>query len=119
MAAWRQWRQLHQAGQLNALQDRFFQTRPVEELYDISKDPYETQNLAGDPKHRDRLLELRTSLSMETTQVLNMLTMLRDGLSKYEFKLVPEDVRTRGYFPDLCLVHLCSSAVPVKPDYLK
>ena len=32
---------------------------PKQELYDTKNDPYETQNLAGDPRYRDKLTELR------------------------------------------------------------
>ena len=38
-------------------------TRPEEELYDLSSDPFEIHNLAGDPKHRDRLRALRARLA--------------------------------------------------------
>ncbi len=39
-------RELHAAGQLTALQDRIFApTRPIEELYDLEADPWETHNL--------------------------------------------------------------------------
>src|SRR5690606_36855941 len=35
------------------------QNKPQEELYDTRADPYEINNLAGDPQYRDKLLELR------------------------------------------------------------
>ncbi|MHB8901381.1 MAG: sulfatase-like hydrolase/transferase [Thermoguttaceae bacterium] len=53
------WRRLHQEGRLNAVQDRYFQEKPVEELYDIAADPYETKNLAGDPRYADVLERMR------------------------------------------------------------
>jgi uncharacterized sulfatase len=37
-------------------------TKPEEELYDISVDPHETVNLAGDPRCEDALKRLRTAL---------------------------------------------------------
>jgi arylsulfatase A-like enzyme len=36
---------------LNADQDAFWKPKQTEELYDLQKDPYETQNLAYGPKH--------------------------------------------------------------------
>lgn len=36
-----------------------FVNRPLEELYDVAKDPAEANNLAGDPKHAAMLEELR------------------------------------------------------------
>lgn len=56
-------RRLHAEGKLTPLQDRLFNpTRPPEELYDVKKDPYETENLAGDPAHAETLRELRQTL---------------------------------------------------------
>ena len=53
-------RALHEAGELNALQDRpFAPTRPPEELYDLESDPHETQNLVGLPEHGRTLENLR------------------------------------------------------------
>jgi hypothetical protein len=251
MAAFREWRDLHEAGQLGELQDRFFNTRPPEELYDVVKDPYETVNLADDPAYADALIGLRGRLierlksmpdlgffperdiveeavtapvafgrknreriakiidtanlplssfveasdeiqealtsddpvqrywgvivcsvfqqeaaafadtakkmaaadadllvraraaqflalieeqapqpvlmdilsssesMMETTQVLNIITMLQDGAMGYTFQIDPEEIKSRGYFTDRCLVHLCGISAPPKPSYLK
>lgn len=43
------WETAHRAGTLNAVQDRFFQRKPFEELYDLSRDPHEIDNRADDP----------------------------------------------------------------------
>ncbi|MGD8536489.1 MAG: sulfatase [Candidatus Aminicenantes bacterium] len=56
-------RKLHAEGQLDAIQDRFWSDdRPGEELYDLQKDPHETENLADDPKYADELKRHRTIL---------------------------------------------------------
>ncbi|MGA0447647.1 MAG: hypothetical protein ACO3M2_12665, partial [Pseudohongiellaceae bacterium] len=246
MASYREWRDLHKAGKLTPLQERFFVTRPVEELYDVVQDPYETVNLATDPAYADALIELRGRLAerlkampdlgfiperdlveqavdapvafgqaqrgriaglidiadlallpypdakskienalgsddpihrywgliacstfgnqavgltdsvkmlaasdtdllvraraaqflafiraedpqpvlldvlarsesmLETTQVLNIITLLQDGEWGYSFDLDPAQIRTKGYFVDRCLVHLCGIPVPSK-----
>jgi arylsulfatase A-like enzyme len=41
----------------------FMKTKPVEELYDLEKDPYEVHNLAEDPAYREKLEELRGALA--------------------------------------------------------
>lgn len=43
------WERAHLAGELSAVQDRFFQPKPFEELYDLLQDPDEVSNLAGEP----------------------------------------------------------------------
>ncbi len=63
MAAYRQWRTMHQNGKLDDLQSQFFRPKSVEALYDLSSDPHEGNNLAGDPAHAEKLIQLRTRLT--------------------------------------------------------
>lgn len=58
-------RDLHAAGTLPELSERllFAETRPVEELYDLESDPFETRNLAADPAHATTLSALRQRLA--------------------------------------------------------
>ena len=55
------WEEAFLTGGCDEVQARFFNTKPVEELYDTENDPWELQNLAGDPAHADRLKEMRTA----------------------------------------------------------
>lgn len=56
-------RQLCAEGKLNAAQMKFMAaTKPVEELYDLQTDPYELNNLAGLPDHKQVLARLRSVL---------------------------------------------------------
>ena len=61
-AAFREWKQMYEAGELDAKQSRFFQPQGAEELYDLSADPYETHNLAGKASYQEKLLEMRKLL---------------------------------------------------------
>ncbi|GAB3291926.1 sulfatase family protein [Parahaliea aestuarii] len=56
------WRLLEEGG-LNADQRRWFEPRPLEELYDTQVDPHELHNLAGDPAYAAVLQRLRDALS--------------------------------------------------------
>lgn len=53
----------HAEGKLSPEQAKWMAaTKPVEELYDCDKDPYEFYNLADDPSYQDILNTLRTEL---------------------------------------------------------
>jgi uncharacterized sulfatase len=45
------WKRLFDEGKLNAVQSKFWQIKPTEELYDLQSDPWEIHNLALDGKH--------------------------------------------------------------------
>lgn len=53
------WEETCEAGDCNEVQRRFFETKPVEELYDTENDPWEVNNLAYDPEYHDVLKEMR------------------------------------------------------------
>lgn len=56
-------RELHAANQLNTAQARIMaDVRPAEELYDLTQDPNELNNLAASPSHAQTLAELRRAL---------------------------------------------------------
>ncbi|QDU06675.1 sulfatase [Gimesia aquarii] len=57
-------RELHAAGKLNAAQSlHLAETRPEEELYDLTRDPWEIHNLASDPAYGKQLTEFRGLLA--------------------------------------------------------
>lgn len=62
----RAWERLHREGRLSGPPARFFEpTKPVEELYDVSQDPWEIRNLAADPAYAADLRRLRALLASE------------------------------------------------------
>lgn len=63
MVAYSQWRDMYKAGKLNDVQSQFFEPRSAEALYDIKSDPYETKNLADDPKYASMLKDMRNRLA--------------------------------------------------------
>jgi arylsulfatase A-like enzyme len=52
--------ELKDAGKLTATQMRWFNTKPIEELYDTENDPYQFNNLANDPSYKNQLQKLKT-----------------------------------------------------------
>ncbi|QDT88739.1 Arylsulfatase [Gimesia algae] len=57
-------RELYAAGKLNAAQSlHLAETRPEEELYDLTNDPWEIHNLADDAAYQEQLTEFRCLLA--------------------------------------------------------
>ncbi|MCF6332232.1 MAG: sulfatase-like hydrolase/transferase [Draconibacterium sp.] len=57
----RSWEQAYKNGECNATQSIFWNTKPVEELYDTENDPWEVKNLADDPAFKDVLERMRAA----------------------------------------------------------
>ena len=56
-------KELHAQGKLTPVQALFMAPRkPDEELYDVRNDPYEVNNLATSPEHRQTLKKMRAIL---------------------------------------------------------
>lgn len=69
MLAYQEWRELYEAGKLNAEQRQFFEPRPAEQLFDVEADPHEVRNLADDPMHAGTLNAMRASLQLTVKAV--------------------------------------------------
>lgn len=61
--AYLEWRDMFNAGKLNETQAAFFLPRKADQLFDISVDPYETNDLSSDPKYAAQLDVMRTTLN--------------------------------------------------------
>jgi len=53
------WEAMYKEGKCNYEQSIFWETKPVEELYDITQDPYEVNNLAANDEYQNVLDEMR------------------------------------------------------------
>ena len=69
VAGYRAWEAAHLSGTLSATQDRFFQQKPYEELYDLTSDPDEVVNLIGDPRAGEIATRLRKALDAHMVSV--------------------------------------------------
>lgn len=60
---WQSLFRLKQAGKLNDVQSAYWTIpQPAEELYHTEQDPWELNNLANDPSHRERLDRMRSAM---------------------------------------------------------
>jgi hypothetical protein len=86
--SYQEWEQLHLEGALNPTQDRFWDPKPAEELYDIDRDPDCVDNLADSPRgrHRSALRQLRGVLHQHL-------------LATNDNGFIPESHPAEGYLP--------------------
>jgi uncharacterized sulfatase len=78
----RVWERLHKEGKLNAAQDKFWQTKPAEELYDLTSDRDEVNNLASSPAHAATLSELRKAHREHTLAVRDIGLLPEDDMHR-------------------------------------
>lgn len=69
MLGYQEWDSLYRARALNAVQSSFFETKPVEMLFDLNQDPYETNNLATEEVYLDQLKDMREQLDQWITKM--------------------------------------------------
>ncbi|MEH3105757.1 MAG: sulfatase-like hydrolase/transferase [Sphingomonas fennica] len=84
-AGYRDWNAYHLAGRLTAVQDRFFQPKPFEELYDLAADPDEVVNLINAAGSASVAARLRRALDA------HMIAINDNGF-------LPEGGAGEGYF---------------------
>jgi len=82
--SYQDWETEHLAGRLGAAQERFWHSKPYEELYDLRADRYQLGNLVDLPEHRAKLDELRRALDEHQLRV-------------HDVGFIPEGTRLKGY----------------------
>lgn len=96
------WRRLYRQGKLNEVQSAFWKRRAPEELFDITADPHETKNLAGDSAHQGQLVEMREALYANIKATYDV-ALFPEGMFHDEAKkhgLTPADLtRKKGAYP--------------------
>jgi arylsulfatase A-like enzyme len=81
---YQEWEQRHLDGEVTPLQERFWDEKPSEELYDVWRDPDQVRNLVGDDRHRGTLRRLRQALDEHL-------------LETNDNGFIPEDSPLEGY----------------------
>jgi len=85
MKAYREWWALYKAGKLTKEAALFFEPRAPEALYDLDADPYEVNNLAGDPAHAKTLADLRERLRARVKGMPDLSLFPESELAKKAF----------------------------------
>jgi arylsulfatase A-like enzyme len=111
---YQEWEQRHLDGELDVVQERFWDEKAAEELYDIERDPDQVRNLAGSRRHRDELQRLRRALD-EHLLATNDNGFLPEGspLEGHDESRVP------GAYPLRRVLRLAETAIERDPDNLE
>lgn len=110
---YQEWERRHLDGQLEPFQDRFWNEKPSEELYDLRRDPDQLANLARAPTHGRVLRRLRQALDKH-------LVRIRDN------GFIPEgsppegyaQSRARGAYPVRRVMRVAQRAIERDPRHL-
>ena len=65
----RSWEEAYLAGECNDAQSAFWEEKPAEELYDVSTDPWEVNNLADDPQYAEVLERMRAETNRWMSEI--------------------------------------------------
>jgi len=98
----RSWQAAFEAGRCNAVQSAYWGPKPMEELYEIDRDPFEIDNLVDQPERQERLIAMRQSLREEI-------------LSSRDTGFVPEGMLTRMVGDRTAYAFARSDDYPLKP----
>jgi arylsulfatase A-like enzyme len=88
---------LRQEGRLDPVQNKMFEPKPAEELYDTHKDPHELENLARRPDLQDTLAKMRSTCDTWLRDIRDAsfapeleMHRLSEGTTPYDFARDPE-----------------------------
>ncbi|MHB0755522.1 sulfatase family protein [Polaribacter sp. M15] len=82
-------------GKLNALQSGIFNERPYEVLYDIENDIWETNNLAGNPKYKSIVDNMRQFMDAELLKAKDIMFMPEYEMAKISERQTPYEYRLK------------------------
>ncbi|MCP4375140.1 MAG: sulfatase [bacterium] len=85
MQSYQEWWKLYKTGKLTKEAALFFEPRSPEALYDIDSDPYEVNNIAGDPANAEVLVDLRTRLAERVKSMPDLSFFPESELDKKAF----------------------------------
>jgi arylsulfatase A-like enzyme len=93
------WERMYKEGKLNAAQSIFWKTKPAEELYDLTTDRDEVQNLAAASEHRATLDKMRAALRSHEVRIRDVGLMPEGEMHRRSAGTTPYDLAHDPKFP--------------------
>jgi arylsulfatase A-like enzyme len=111
---YQEWEQRHLDADVTSLQERFWDEKPAEELYDVVRDPDQLRNLAGRAGYSGQLRRMRRALDAHLIAI-NDNGFIPEGspLEGYE------ESRRPGAYPIRLAVQVAGTAIERDPDNLE
>lgn len=109
--SYQEWEAQHREGKLNAGQDRFWQTKPFEEFYDVRADRDQLHNLIDAPEHRKRIAQMRKALDAHMRDI-NDNGFIPEGSAIEGY----EQSRSKGAYPLRRVMALAEAAARRTPE---
>ena len=117
-ASVRSWQQACQQNKCNETQQRFWQARPSEELYDTSVDPWEVNNLASDAAYSTVLTDMRKALQSKNRQYKDVGFIPEGELAKRTKNQTGYELVREDNFPIDLIIETAEIASLAKPENL-
>lgn len=116
--------ELKEQGQLNAVQARWFEAKPLEELYDTKSDPYQLNNIIGNIEMQNKLKELKGEFNKWMNKIgdqhelpeLELRNKMWGNETKQPFTAEPELINNNGHFQIKCKTEGVSIGYKLLPD---
>ncbi len=93
------WERMYKEGKLNAAQSIFWNTKPAEELYDLTTDRDEVNNLAAAPEHQATRDKLRAALRANEERIRDVGLMPEGEMHRRSAGTTPYDLGHDPKFP--------------------
>ncbi len=110
------WEKLFKEGKLNAAQAAFWNTKPVEELYDLQSDRDEVNNLALLPQNADILAKMRVALHNHQLQIRDVGLLPEGEFYRRSANTTPYDFAHEAAFPMEKILATAELAASLKPE---
>ncbi|MEL6107392.1 MAG: sulfatase, partial [Planctomycetota bacterium] len=112
----RVWKEMFDAGKLNEAQAKFWRTRPAEELFDLQSDPWEVNNLAGNPEQQDRVSAMRAAVTDWMVETRDTGLMAEAEMHQRIGDLSPREYATSEAYAIKQLTKLALAATDVESE---
>lgn len=86
------WEAMFKEGKLNAAQSAFWQTKPIEEFYDLQTDPDEVNNLVADPEYTAILNKMRDALHLHQLKIRDVGLLPEGEVNRRSVNSTPYDM---------------------------